>query len=57
MSAQKEITAICSGGSERKMSPHPVKIPNPKGKRFDEIDLSNTRCPSCGEIGRLLAMP
>jgi hypothetical protein len=39
------------------MSPHPVKIPNPEGKRYDQIDLSGTRCPSCGEVGRMLAMP
>ena len=52
-----EITALCTGGSERKMAPHPVKIPNPDDKKFSEIDLKDTRCPACGEIGRLVPMP
>ena len=54
MSAPKEITAICTGPGA---PPHPVRIPNPDGKRFDEINLSNYQCPVCGKIGTMAAMP
>lgn len=54
MSAPKEIIAICTGPGA---PPHPVRIPNPEGKRFDEINLSNYQCPVCGKIGTMSAMP
>lgn len=52
-----EITAVCSGGDGADKAPHEVHIPNPEGKRFDEIDLSKTKCPKCGLVGKMQAMP
>lgn len=52
-----EITAVCSGGEGAENAPHKVMIPNPDGKRFDEVDLSTMKCPECGKTGTLQAMP
>ncbi|MCE2615000.1 MAG: nucleotidyl transferase AbiEii/AbiGii toxin family protein [Nitrosopumilus sp. (ex Thoosa mismalolli)] len=46
-----EITALCSNCLQK------TYIPNPQGKRFDEIDLSSDKCPNCNSISTLQAFP
>lgn len=50
-----EINATCPGTPE--IIVHNVRLPNPEGKRFDQIDLSKVECPKCGLVGKMQAMP
>jgi predicted nucleotidyltransferase component of viral defense system len=51
------ISAICSGGDGTGFTPHKITIPNSGGDSFDTIDLSKQKCPQCGLVGKIQAMP
>ena len=52
-----QITAVCSGGDGAENAPHKVTLENPENKSFDQIDLSNEKCPECGLVGKMQAFP
>ncbi|QLH06732.1 nucleotidyl transferase AbiEii/AbiGii toxin family protein [Nitrosopumilus ureiphilus] len=51
------ITAVCSGGGGADKAPHKVEITNSGGKNFTNIDLTKEKCPKCGLVGTMQAMP